>query len=86
MRAWTDGAKAKQANAPQRIAASFLEVGCTGAILLRGGPEKGRPSLNYNKIRWLNKLGGKNSPEGKRAKMGPIGRSGSNEPGDAQAA
>jgi hypothetical protein len=72
MRAWTDGAKAKQANALQRIAASFREVGCTGALLLRGGPEKGRSSLNYNKIRWLNKLGGKNSLEGKRAKMGPI--------------
>jgi hypothetical protein len=57
-----------------------------GCFSLRGGPEKGRPSLNYNKIRWLNKLGGKNSPEEKPAKMARSGSPATPESGGDQAA
>ena len=37
-------------------------------LLLRGGVKKERPNLEYSKIRWLNKLGGKVFPEEKPAK------------------
>lgn len=45
MRAWAGAARLSQANAPQKIAANFLEVGCTGALFCYAAArEKAAPS------------------------------------------